>query len=237
MNRKRLKDRFKIFIAAHHYVFISRDIQAVAKAANVFQKRIEKWMKTREWRLCLRFWDIHAPFMINKDVGEDIGDLSFAKHVWESLIKYDEIANPSEYPDNYLVSDKVYSDPHDVIPITNAREMYQHKPSRLIVEPFCVENLHTDQIENRITEERDFGYTPCRYGEQLLIGYHWWLFPNFDNGIFSKVFARSNVFGNLLCGAGDKTHLVCIENGRFVLSQSVSNNAVLITDKRLLVCL
>ena len=230
MTRTRLKKRLKIFIAAHHYAYISKDIDKIAKAVRLTPKLIKKWMKTSEWRLSLKFWGIY-------EYGYKDGDFSFARRTWEALIKFDEHANPSEYPDSYVVSTEVRFDHHNEVPKINALEMYQHKPNALIVEPFCVDNLHADQIHDRIAEEREFGYTPCRYDGQLLAGYHWWLYPNDNDGIFSKVFARSNMFGNLLCGAGEKTHLVCIEDGRLVLSAVVSDNAVLASDKRLLICL
>lgn len=102
----------------------------------------------------------------------------------------------------------------------------------------CIsEELHLSQIHLRIKAERQRGFRPVRYENQYLRGYHWWLFPNYIDGVFSKVYARVNVFGDLVVGRGEWTRLVCIENGRLTLSSSISDDAVSASDDRLLVCL
>ena len=93
------------------------------------------------------------------------------------------------------------------------------------------------QIHNRLEAERQRGFRPVRYENQYLSGYHWWLFPNYIDGIFSKVYARVNVFGDLVVGRGEWTRLVCISHGRLTLSSSISDDAVSASDTRLLVCL
>ena len=93
------------------------------------------------------------------------------------------------------------------------------------------------QIHNRLRAERQRGFRPVRYENQYLSGYHWWLFPNYVDGVFSKVYARKNVVGDLVVGRGEATRLVCISNGRLTLSQWVSDDAVSASDERLLVCL
>jgi len=102
----------------------------------------------------------------------------------------------------------------------------------------CIsEELHVSQIHVRIKAERQRGFRPVRYENQYLRGYHWWLFPNYLDGIYSKVYARINVVGDLVVGRGAWTRFVCIENGRLTLSPSISDDAVSASDDRLLVCL
>ena len=109
--------------------------------------------------------------------------------------------------------------------------------SHLISKPFVVRVLYVPQVSVRVAAEYLRGFHPVRYENQHLRGYHWWLYPNYDDGIYSKVYARVNVFGDLVCGTGGATRLVCIEGGRLTLSQSVSDDAVSASDERLLVCL
>jgi len=102
----------------------------------------------------------------------------------------------------------------------------------------CIaEELHVSQIHLRIKAERQRGFRPVQYENQYLRGYHWWLFPNYIDGIYSKVYARINIAGDLVVGTGKSTRLVCIENGRLTLSPFISDNAVSASDTRLLVCL
>ncbi len=99
------------------------------------------------------------------------------------------------------------------------------------------EGLLSSQVHTHLNAEQHRGFRPVRYENQYLRGYHWWLFPNFDEGVFSKVYARINIAGDLVVGTGGGTRLVCISNGRLVLSQWVSNDVVSASDDRLLVCL
>ena len=105
--------------------------------------------------------------------------------------------------------------------------------------PVCVSEAFQlpSQIRDRIKAERLRGFRPVRYKNQYLLGYHWWLFPNYVDGVFSKVYARMNVFGDLVVGKGERTRLVCIANGRLTLSASISDAVVSASDTRLLVCL
>ena len=166
-----------------------------------------------------------------------IGDFSLAERVWTQLIEFDEHLYPTELPDAIFSTVRVSSEPIAESIKNNTLETRQYRPDTLIAKPFCVDGLSNEQIEAGIAEERAFGYTPMKFEQQHLQGYYWWLYPNWDRGIFSKVFARANMFDYLVVGADEKTHLVCIEDGRFVLSQNVSENAVLVSDERLLVCL
>ena len=99
------------------------------------------------------------------------------------------------------------------------------------------EGLLSSQVHTHLNAEQQRGFRPVRYTNQYLPGYYWWLFPNFDEGVFSKVYARINIAGDLVVGRGEWTRLVCIENGRLTLSPSISDNAVSASDDRLLVCL
>ena len=104
--------------------------------------------------------------------------------------------------------------------------------------PTCIsEELHLSQIHVRIKAERQRGFRPVRYENQYLRGYHWWLYPNYIDGIYSKVYARINVVGDLVVGTGEGARLVCIKNGRLTLSSLISDDAVSASDTRLLVCL
>ena len=47
---------------------------------------------------------------------------------------------------------------------------------------FCIGNLCDDEIRARLVEEREYE------GQRLGNLYHWWLFPNWDEVIFSKPF-------------------------------------------------
>ena len=99
------------------------------------------------------------------------------------------------------------------------------------------EGLQASQVHTHLTAEQQRGFQPVQYENQYLRGYHWWLFPNYINGIYSKVYARLNIFGDLVVGSGRWTRLVCIKNGRLTLSPFISADAVSASDERLLVCL
>ena len=108
----------------------------------------------------------------------------------------------------------------------------------LLTPPLCVEGLCDEQIHCRLAEERDNNVKPVRFNGQHLHGYHWWILPNYDDGVYSSVYARVNVVGDLVVGTGEDTHLVCITNGnRLTLSQNFSDAVVSASDERLLVCL
>ena len=99
---------------------------------------------------------------------------------------------------------------------------------------FCIDNLSDDKIRERIAKERE----PVRYeGQELGNFYRWWAYPNYAEGIYSKVFARANIAGDLVIGDGENICLVCILHGRLTLTRQVSNGTVNVYDERLLVCL
>ena len=70
-----------------------------------------------------------------------------------------------------------------------------------------------------------------------MIGYHWFAYPNAAEGLYSKVFARVNMFGDLVVGSSEETCLVCIKHGRLSVTRQVGNDVVSVHDKRLLMCL
>lgn len=229
MTRKTLTRNLKMLFAAHHYVVHSKDTKEIARVVNVKPAKLQRWMREHpnEWLDCLAYWGTRTK----------IGDFGRAKYLWTDMVAFDEHLFPSEYPDRLLGNNPVSSEPIAESIKNNALEMHQYKPDVLIANPFVVDGLCSEQIVSRIAEERKFGYTPVKYENQHLKDYYWWLYPNWDAGIFSKIFARANIFGNLVCGAGEKTHLVCIEDGRFTLTRQVSDDVVSVSDERLLVCL
>ena len=78
---------------------------------------------------------------------------------------------------------------------------------------------------------------PVQYDGQHIIGYHWFAYPNAVEGLYSKVLARVNMFGDLVIGSGEETCLVIIRHGRFSLSRQVCEDVANVRNKRLLVCL
>lgn len=98
---------------------------------------------------------------------------------------------------------------------------------------FCVDNLSDTEIRERLTKDGP----PVHYEGQHLLGYHWFAYPNAVEGLYSKVFARVNVAGDLVIGRGEDTSLVIIRHGRLSLTRQVCNDVVSVRDKRLLVCL
>ena len=79
--------------------------------------------------------------------------------------------------------------------------------------------------------------TPVQYDGQRILGYHWFAYPNAAEGLYSKVLARVNMFGDLVIGNGEETCLVCIKHGRFSVTRKVDNDVANVHDKRLLMCL
>ena len=107
----------------------------------------------------------------------------------------------------------------------------------MVSKTFMMHGCSTLGIDLCVDMEREFGLNPVRFENQHLRGYHWWLYPNYDAGKFSKVYARVNVLGDLVVGRGSNTRLVCIINGVLVLRKHIRETAVSADDARLLVCL
>ena len=98
---------------------------------------------------------------------------------------------------------------------------------------FCVDNLSDTEIRERLTKDGP----PAHYEGQHLLGYHYFAYPNAAEGLYSKVLARANMFGDLVVGSGEDTCLVCIKHGRLSVTRQVSKDVVSVYDKRLLMCL
>ena len=98
---------------------------------------------------------------------------------------------------------------------------------------FCVDNLSDSDMREHLSRDGN----PVQYDGQHIIGYHWFAYPNEAEGLYSKVLARVNMFGDLVIGSGEETCLVIIRYGRFSLSRKVCEDVANIHDKRLLVCL
>ena len=98
---------------------------------------------------------------------------------------------------------------------------------------FCVDTLSEADMRKRLARDGN----PVQYEGQHLLGYHWFAYPNAAEGLYSKVLARVNMFGDLVIGSGEETNLVIIRYGRFSLSRKVCEDVANVHDKRLLVCL
>ena len=98
---------------------------------------------------------------------------------------------------------------------------------------FCVDNLSDAEIRERLTRDSN----PVQCDGQHMLGYHWFAYPNAVEGLYSKVLARVNMFGDLVIGSGEETCLVIIRYGRFSLTRKVCEDVANVHDKRLLVCL
>lgn len=214
MRRETLTKRLKTLWAAHHFVYVSKDVADIAAAINVSPEKVEKMMRGANWDEALAFWNYKLP----------IGDLNLAKSVWRELIKKGEHINLVEYPEKPIKS-ALTGDP-DVFALLNSHL-------------FCVDSLCDEQIRARLAEERKFESPPVRYdGQHLpLHFYRWWLYPNWDDGVFSKVLARVNIFGDLVVGSGEDASLVIIRHGRLSLTRQFCDDVVNVSDSRLLVCL
>ena len=212
-SRKDLTKLLKTIWGAHHFVFFSRDIADISAVVNLSPQRLEKLMKSPNWEEALHYWKGNSP---------SVGDLSLAERLWTEMIEKGEHINLVDYPDKAIKS-----------PPDNP-DVYALIQSHL----FCVDGLCDDEIRARLTEEREHEGNPVRYeGQALESPYHWWLYPNYADGIYSKVFARANIVGDLVIGTGDDTSLVCIRHGRLTLTRQVSDDVVSVSDDRLLVCL
>ena len=91
---------------------------------------------------------------------------------------------------------------------------------------FCVNNLSDTEIRERLTRDSN----PVQYDGQHMLGYHWFAYPNAVEGLYSKVLARVNMFGDLVIGSGEETCLVCIKHGRLSLSRKVCEDVANVHD-------
>ena len=98
---------------------------------------------------------------------------------------------------------------------------------------FCVDNLSEVDMHEHLSRDGN----PVQYDGQHILGYHWFAYPNAAEGLYSKVLARVNMFGDLVIGSGEETCLVIIWYGRFSLSRKVCEDVANVHDKRLLMYL
>ena len=49
MSRNFLTQNLKILFAAHHFVFKSKDTEAIADVVNVKPSKVKHWMQSYEW--------------------------------------------------------------------------------------------------------------------------------------------------------------------------------------------
>ena len=209
LKHKTLTRRLKIMFAAHHHFFNSEDIGEIATVVNMPSESIEKMMDTSHWDEALHYWSC----------GSSKRDLKLAEYLWERMIETGEHINPVEYPEKPIDAPQAEGDP----------AVYPLIQSHL----FCVDNLSADDIQKRLADDGD----PVRYLGYPIRGYHWFVYPNDADGIYSKVLARVNAVGDLVIDFGDRTCLVCIRHGRLSLTRQVSNDVANVADERLLVCL
>ena len=213
MTRREIVNNFKILFAAHHFVFVSKDMDEIASVVNVSRRRLEKLMNADEFFEALSFWR-YKPV---------VGDIDLAEKIWIEMILNGEHLNPVEYPDE---------------PFKCPQNSRFSKVGVLIYSHLsCVDNLSGDEIRAKLAEDGN----PVPYEEgQHIGGYHWFAYPNAAEGLYSKVLARVNVVGELVIDFGDEgneTCFVCILHGRLTITRQVSVDAVNVLDKRLLICL
>ena len=215
MTPKFLTHHLKLLFAAHHFVFNSKDPKAIADVLCVKKTKIQYWMQSYEWTEAVSFWTGNP---------STAGDLNLAERLWTEMIKNNEHLVPVDYPD---------------VPknIKHAQELMD--ASTLIRSHlFCVDNLTEDEIQDRLANEDNDGMKPvCYEGEDLENAYHWWVYPNEPEGIYSKCLARANVAGDLVIDFAGEVCLVVIRHGRLTLTRQIADDVVSIFDKRILVCL
>lgn len=213
MDRKLITQNLKMLWATYHFAFRSKDPKAIANAVHVNPHKLHQWMKTDDWVACLSFW------------GQKIrtGDLNFVEKLWTEMIENGEDLFPVGYPNTPIKS-----------------KPYQNNEAHRLIHShlFCVDNLTKDDIHERLANEDNDGMKPVPYnGRNLENAYHYWIFPNQPDGLYSKVLARANVAGDLVIGAGEDTSLVIIRHGRLTLTRQSAADVVSVYDERLLVCL
>ena len=210
MERKKLTKILKTVFGAHHFVFGSKDVTDIAAVINVSPEHLQELMWSGYWDEALRYWyGNHKP----------IGDLQFVERLWTEMVEKGEHIDLIDYPDKPIAVPKSEGDP----------SLYPLIHSHL----FCIDNLSDAEVRKCIFWDNN----PVRYEGQYMLGYHWFAYPNATDGIYSKVFARVNVVGDLVVGDGEDTSLVCIRHGRLTLTRRVADDIANVSDERLLVCL
>ena len=98
---------------------------------------------------------------------------------------------------------------------------------------FCVDNLSDADMHECLAKDGN----PVQYDGQYILGYHWFAYLNESEGLYSKVLARVNMFGDLVVSSGEETCLVIIRHGRLSFTKQICNDIANVHDKRLLMCL
>ena len=210
-----LTQNLKLLFAAHHFVFNSKDPSEIASVVNKKVDTVASWMQSYEWIEAISYWQGNRPTE---------GDLNLAEKLWTEMLENGEDLFPVDYPD------KPAGIKHAVEVLEASALLNSHL--------FCVDNLGTCKILSKIHAERPLGSPPVQYeGQALENAYYWWVYPNYDDGIYSKVLARANVVGDLVIGTSDETSLVIIRHGRLTLTRQAANDVANVSDARLLVCL
>ena len=215
MTQKFLTHHLKLLFAAHHFVFNSKDPKAIADVLCVKKSKIQYWMKSYEWTEAVLYWTGTPPAE---------GDLNLAERRWTEMIENNEHLVPVDYPD---------------IPANLAQSQHTLEVSALIKSHlFCVDNLTKDEVQDRLVNEDNDGMKPvCYEGQDLENAYHWWIFPNEPEGLYSSCLARANVAGDLVIDFAAEICIVIIRHGRLTLTRQIADDTANISDNRLLVCL
>ena len=215
MTQKFLTHHLKLLFAAHHFVFNSKDPKNIADILCVKKSKIQYWMQSHEWTEAVSYWT---------GTPSTESDLNLAERRWKEMIENNEHLVPIDYPD---------------IPANLVQSQHTLEVSALIKSHlFCVDNFTKDEIQDRLANEDNHGMKPvCYEGQDLENAYHWWIFPNFPEGLYSKCLARANVSGDLVIDFAGETCLVIIRHGRLTLTRQIADDTANISDNRLLVCL
>ena len=215
MTPKFLTYHLKLLFAAHHFVFNSKDPKAIADVLCVKKRKIQDWMQSYEWTEAVSYWTGNP---------STEGDLNLAERLWTEMIEKNEHLVPVDYPD---------------VPENLSQSQHTLEVSTLIKSHlFCVDNLTEDEVQDRLANEDADGMKPvCYEGQDLENAYHWWIFPNESEGVYSKCLARANVAGDLVIGSGEDIGFVIIRYGRLTITRQVSDDVVSVYDARLFVCL
>ena len=172
--RKELRKRLSILIAARNYKYYSQDVDEISAVMGVSPEKIRRWMDTPEWLICCSYWG---------NTSFKLGDLGLAERIWTALVENNEHIHLVDYPE---------------VPIKCAPTVNALVQSHL----FCIDGLCDDEIRTRLAEERKFEGEPVRYDGQAFGNlYRWWIYPNWEEGVYSKVLARVNMFGDLVVGS------------------------------------
>lgn len=214
MDRQLLVQNLKLLWATYYFAFKSKDPKEIASVVNVKPDKVHQWMQTEAWFEALDFWGQKPK----------TDDLNLAEKLWTEMIKNGEHLSFADSPDTPI------NVKHSEDVLKASAPIHSHL--------FCVDGLCDAQIHARLAEEREFEGEPVRYeGQALGNSYYWWIYPNYDDGIYSKVLTRVNVAGDLVIGTGEDTSLVMIRHGRLLLTRQPCDDIVSAFDERLLICL